>query len=377
MKIGNLEVYGIIYKIRNKVNNKIYIGQTIQKKGFNDRYCYEGIGIERVYNHYKSSKEHNHKSLNKHLLSSIDKYGLEAFEISEIFDIAFSKEELDIKEDIYIKLYNSLNGNYGYNHKGGGANGKLPENVVDLMGKPIIQLSLDGEVIKEWATTMKALRYLNATHMVNTKDFNNIKTSYGFIWVYKEDYNEDYTYVYQKSKYDNSILLDIKGNFIKEFLSKDDVIEEFNISYEHFRSCVNNKYLLKNKYNLITKESYVNDDYIILTPRIISIGENHHNYGKKATMELRKKLSEAHIGLDNHQSQRIICITTGEVFNSIKEASIKHFNKRNNNISSCCSGQRKSAGKLSDGTPLKWMYYDEYIKENQLLIHNESLIQAV
>ena len=26
-----MEKYGIIYKIRNKINNKIYIGQTIRK----------------------------------------------------------------------------------------------------------------------------------------------------------------------------------------------------------------------------------------------------------------------------------------------------------------------------------------------------------
>lgn len=36
MKIGNLEVYGVIYKITNKVNNKVYIGQTVL--GFKKRY---------------------------------------------------------------------------------------------------------------------------------------------------------------------------------------------------------------------------------------------------------------------------------------------------------------------------------------------------
>lgn len=29
MKIGNIEVYGVIYKITNTINNKVYIGQTI------------------------------------------------------------------------------------------------------------------------------------------------------------------------------------------------------------------------------------------------------------------------------------------------------------------------------------------------------------
>ena len=38
MKLGNIEIYGIIYKIENKINGKVYIGQTSQKGGFDRRY---------------------------------------------------------------------------------------------------------------------------------------------------------------------------------------------------------------------------------------------------------------------------------------------------------------------------------------------------
>lgn len=51
MKIGSLEVYGIIYKITNKVNNRVYIGQTT--KDFNKRYNRKGIGVERVIENTK------------------------------------------------------------------------------------------------------------------------------------------------------------------------------------------------------------------------------------------------------------------------------------------------------------------------------------
>ena len=37
MKIGNLEIYGVIYKVINNINGKVYIGQTALKRGFNDR----------------------------------------------------------------------------------------------------------------------------------------------------------------------------------------------------------------------------------------------------------------------------------------------------------------------------------------------------
>lgn len=110
MKIGNLEVYGIIYKITNLINDKIYIGQTTLT--FKKR--------------YDGGKWWN-KTHNIHLKSSVDKYGLSNFEVNEIFDVAFSKEELDIKECSYIDLFKSNNRKFGYNNKTGGSHGKHSE----------------------------------------------------------------------------------------------------------------------------------------------------------------------------------------------------------------------------------------------------------
>ena len=121
MKIGNLEVYGVIYKITNKVNNKVYIGQTMY--GFNARYCKKGTGIERVYKHHKSLKDNGYL-FNEHLLNSIEKYGFKNFEITEVYDVAFSRYELDLKEVVYISLYNSANGDFGYNRDLGGSDYK-------------------------------------------------------------------------------------------------------------------------------------------------------------------------------------------------------------------------------------------------------------
>lgn len=60
------------------------------------------------------------------------------------------------------------------------------------------------------------------------------------------------------------------------------------------------------------------------------------------------------------RNRKIICLTTGEVFNSINDA-IEKYNIKN--ISSACRGVRKSAGKIN-GNPAKWMYYDEYTELN-------------
>lgn len=107
----NTKKYGIVYKVRNKINNKLYFGVTTQKGGFDRRYK---NNIEEYTN-------------NQHLKSSIKKYGIENFEIDKEFDVAYSKDELDKLEDMYIKLYNTTNRNYGYNKQYGGTNGSPSE----------------------------------------------------------------------------------------------------------------------------------------------------------------------------------------------------------------------------------------------------------
>lgn len=104
-------IYGIIYKITNKINGKVYIGQTSAKFGFDRRYKHN---LEK----YTS---------NIHLKRDIEKYSIENFTIDKEFDIAYSKEELDELEIKYIREFNATNPKYGYNLQTGGSHGKLSE----------------------------------------------------------------------------------------------------------------------------------------------------------------------------------------------------------------------------------------------------------
>lgn len=52
--------------------------------------------------------------------------------------------------------------------------------------------------------------------------------------------------------------------------------------------------------------------------------------------------------------KKVICVTTGEVFNCSDEARTKYG--KNIYVNRCCSGFQKSAGKLPDGTKLTWRY---------------------
>ena len=156
MKIGNLEVYGVIYKITNKVNGKTYIGQTT--RGFEARYHGKGKDAERVYNYMLSRKKSGEKC-NEYLFKALEKYKVKNFEVNKVLDIAFSKEELDIKEKTYIKFYKSDNRSNGYNFAEGGANGKFSEDSKVKNGVIVVCLN-DG---KEFKSIREASIFYNVT----------------------------------------------------------------------------------------------------------------------------------------------------------------------------------------------------------------------
>ena len=80
-------------------------------------------------------------------------------------------------------------------------------------------------------------------------------------------------------------------------------------------------------------------------------GEKHPMYGKHHTEKSKEKMIQK-------LNKPVICITTGQVFDSIKEASLK-TDTNYTSISECCRGNRQTAGKnLITGEVLKWEYYE-------------------
>ena len=70
--------------------------------------------------------------------------------------------------------------------------------------------------------------------------------------------------------------------------------------------------------------------------------EYNHNYGTR-NERVGKSLSK-----------KVICITTGEIFNSMREACRK-YNIHTGSMTECCQGKRKTAGGY------KWKYFKEEI----------------
>lgn len=57
----------------------------------------------------------------------------------------------------------------------------------------------------------------------------------------------------------------------------------------------------------------------------------------------------------------VVCVTTGEQFMTAMDASRK-YKVADNGIRFCCQGRMNTSGKLEDGTPLRWVFWEDYIK---------------
>lgn len=99
---------GKIYIIKNIINDKVYIGQTIQS-------------IERRFNKHKS--DYKLKKYDTKLTRAFNKYGIENFYV-ELLEENIEENFLDEKEIFWIKKYDSYNN--GYNSTLGGQRKNSP-----------------------------------------------------------------------------------------------------------------------------------------------------------------------------------------------------------------------------------------------------------
>ena len=87
----------------------------------------------------------------------------------------------------------------------------------------------------------------------------------------------------------------------------------------------------------------------------------HHLLWYDEYLQMSREDLEKH--LQNSISKtlvKVICITTGEIFNSMTEASL-YYKIDSSNINACCKGKRNFTGKLN-GVPLRWMYLSDFEK---------------
>ncbi len=167
--------YGIIYKVTNSINNKVYIGQTV--KNLNER---------RNSHYYKA----RHENLNTHFLNALNKYPEEIF-IWEEIDEANSREELDSKEIYWINFYNSIE--MGYNTRVGGETRKEDDKFAEACGSsPFLLFTNKGEYVGEFVNKREVERRYGINHSDITQMIKNNKgSSGGYIAIDKKNFNQE------------------------------------------------------------------------------------------------------------------------------------------------------------------------------------------
>jgi group I intron endonuclease len=95
----------IIYKVTNRINGKVYIGQT-------------KVTLQSRWKQHLRSKDESvfHRAIRK--------YGAENFTVEQI-DVACDTAEMNAKEQYWIAHYESMNRDKGYNMTKGGRSGAV------------------------------------------------------------------------------------------------------------------------------------------------------------------------------------------------------------------------------------------------------------
>lgn len=248
-----------IYKITNKINNKSYIGQS--------------INIEQRWKTHKTSPfNKNCVHYNCLFYKAIRKYGIDNF-IFEVLEEC-EKNRLNEREIYWIAYYQTHNKKYGYNMTDGGdcgaekkynerkilnkwkqgatlsalkkefhccsntissylRNNQITIREIRSRGNlykaiPIIQYSLTGEFIKKHSSVSAAAEYIGIDYKtgqssnISAACKRKITTAYNFIWKYENDpisVEELVKNANSKRHHGNRKVnqYDLNGNFIKTF----------------------------------------------------------------------------------------------------------------------------------------------------------------
>lgn len=221
-----------IYKITNKTNGKVYIGQS---RDINTRW----------HNHKRELNSNRHH--NSYLQSSWNKYG-EANFLFSLIEVC-NANELDDREMYWISYYNSNNASFGYNLTagGGGHSGynmpdEMKEHLSSMRTKDnIVQVDLNGNFINEWRSASHAARTLNIPVsgirqcVLETGDQFQC---HGYIWIlssiyYSESfdiYNYINIHIIRKPKI---LQYDLYGKLIKVWKNKEEIYQ--NVSSSNYK----------------------------------------------------------------------------------------------------------------------------------------------
>lgn len=308
---------GTIYKIENKENGKVYVGQTIQN--FRDR----------VYAH-KNKLKHN-KHYNNYLQNAWNKYGSNNFRFKVIKKVSINK--LDKIEKKYIKKYKNIN--KSYNIELGGNNKKVMaketiKKIADSQKKKVILLN----TMEIFESIKKASKKYNVKHNGISSCCNKKRDHAGqmnknewMVWRFLEDYDPEEKINFKRTSANNKKPV-ICINTGETFETMKEAGKRYGINPTNISAvCRGSR---KSTYSENKKR----------------LQFDYYEEGKEYEEKNLK---------GNFYPKPIICKTTGEKFNSIYKGA-KKYKADIRSVSNNCKGKCNYAGKLEDGTKLKWEF---------------------
>lgn len=352
-----MEMNGVIYKIENRVNGKVYVGQTI-------------AGYEVRIGQHKSALRHNRHS-NEYLQRAWNKYGENNFECSIIETTHI--DNLDIAETEWISKHKSEKGVYNF-ESGGNKNKRHSKESIEKMAirnKENMNNPLVRKKLKEHWNSFKGASNPRARKVIciNTqktydtlteasndtgipindiyKVCNGERITAGFHLNGKAKqfayYEEGKTYNLKEVRNLHERKRVVLTNTQEVFDTAAAGAKKYDLSQGSISSCCRG--------NIRSAGRLPNGEY--------SVWVYEKDYDPKKDYTFHR-----HLGSHNPRARKVICLTTDKVFETMKEAGAYYNIKSYLKISEVCRGKRKHCGKLTDGTKLKWAYYENHKTPN-------------
>lgn len=228
-----------IYKIENKANGKVYIGQSIDID-------------TRWYNHIRELNGNRH--CNPHFQRAWNKYGKDNFEFMVIEECTV--QNIDERETYWIDYYKAIVPKYGYNITAGGQGRhgySWSEEDKERLSKiqnpyPILQIDLDGNIVERWRSASYAARELKipVSGIMNcVREDGDQYQSHGYIWIYEKFYyDKNFSIVDYIEKYIASpkriIERDLYGKYIATWEQTYDIGIVYGFNSSEYKEIISN-----------------------------------------------------------------------------------------------------------------------------------------
>lgn len=290
---------GVIYKITNKINNKIYIGQT-------------RLAEPQRWQQHLWYANNNPKGDCVLLCQAINKYGKENFSREVIENI--SNDLLNEREAYWIKFFNSTDKKIGYNIEiGGEGHCKITDEEIitafqqyggvveasrhinlsyNQISKrlqslgyittreiPIKQYTVEGKFVAIYPTAAEASRQTGISASAITS--SDVITAGGYIWL-RDKIGVTIEAHLKKLKLENKQLrgieqYDFNGNFIKYFSSAAEASKELGVNVSSIKAASNGRqataggFLWRKRFNGLSYEEMLNK--FLLSPSCCAVEE--------------------------------------------------------------------------------------------------------